>query len=342
MPTQPGVTRQHVQASNARIDGESYPRTAVFVGGTAGTGELALQELALTGKGKWAARIYVVGRSESASRVNKSLDRLQAQNPDVELIWTPGEASLLADVKRICTEVKAKEKSLDLLFLSAGYAPLGGREETSEGLNVSQSLSHYSRILFIQHLLPLLKASTTQGRVVSILGGGLETTRIDLDNLNFEKPGSFSGMKCQTHNLVMQSMAMEQLAEDNKDVTFIHAYPGLVKTGNLNRGWRDRWFLQLLANIVLAPLFWIMAFSLEESKQRMFYLATSAKYGGHGVPLQEPVAPGLTSRGEETGSVFLVNHLCATVTNEKVMAELRKEAKGRIWAKTTEVTQPYI
>ncbi len=128
MPVQPPVTRQQVQASNARIDAESYPRTAVFVGGTSGIGEAALQELSLVGKSKWAARIYVIGRQESASRVNESLDRLRAQNPDVDLIWTVGDVSLLAEVKRICTELKEKEKSLDLLFLSAGYAPFGGRE----------------------------------------------------------------------------------------------------------------------------------------------------------------------------------------------------------------------
>jgi NADP-dependent 3-hydroxy acid dehydrogenase YdfG len=128
MPAQPGVTRQQVQASNARIDADSYPRTAVFVGGTAGIGEAVIEGLAAVGKGKWPARIYVIGRQESAERVNRSLDRLRAHNPGLELIWTPGEVSLLAEVERICVELKEKERSLDLLWLSTGYAPIGGRE----------------------------------------------------------------------------------------------------------------------------------------------------------------------------------------------------------------------
>ncbi len=131
------MTRQQVQASNARLDAESYPRTAVFVGGTSGVGEGLVHELALAGKGKWASRIYVIGLPESAARVNKVLERLRAQNPDVELIWMAGDVSLLADVKRICTELKGREKSLDLLFHSAGYAPLGGRE------GESPTASHY-------------------------------------------------------------------------------------------------------------------------------------------------------------------------------------------------------
>lgn len=217
-------------------------------------------------------------------------------------------------------------------------------EDTSEGLIVSHSLDHYSRILFVQHLLPLLKASPGQGRVVSVLASGTETANIDLDNLNFEKPGSFSWFKARFLTVTMHTMAMEQLAEANKDVTFIHSSPGLVNTGNLNRGWRGRWLFQLVMNIIISPLFLLLsrALSIDESRQRMLYLITSAKYGGHGVPLQDGVPPGLTTRGEETGGLFLTNHRCATWGDEKVLAELRKEAKGRIWATTMEVLRPYL
>lgn len=334
MPAQPPVTVSQVRMSNERIDASSCPRTAVFVGATSGIGQAALKELVLaTRKEGCAARIYIVGRTESAVRVHESLDRLLVQNPDVHFVWVAGDVSLLAEVRRICGEIRNREDSLDLLFLSAGYAPLGGREETEEGLIISQSLGHYSRILFIQHLLPLLKASPTQGRVVSILGAGFETTRIDLDDLNLEKPGSFGRYKCLAHTITMLTAAMEQLAEANADVSFIHAHPGLVNTGNLNRGWRGRWILQALANVVLAPAFLLVAMGIKESAQRTLYLITSAKYGGHGVPLGESVPPGLTTRGKETGGLFLVDQRGATVANEKVMGALRKEAKGRIWAK---------
>lgn len=128
MPTQPDVTLAQVKASNARIDGDSYPRTAVFVGGTAGIGQAVIEGLAEVGKNRWPARIYVVGRQDSAERVNQALDRLRAQSPGVEFVWTPGEVSLLAEVERICVALKETERSLDLLWLSTGYAPMGGRE----------------------------------------------------------------------------------------------------------------------------------------------------------------------------------------------------------------------
>lgn len=178
--------------------------------------------------------------------------------------------------------------------------------------------------------------------MVSVLAAGEESANVILDDLNLEKPGNFTWYKCLYHTLTMHSVTMEQLAEDNKNATFIHAAPGLVDTGNLNRGWRGRWVFQLVMTIVLTPLYLLRAITIEESRDRMLYLVTSAKYGGHGVPLGEGVPPGLTTRGEKTGGLFLVNNNCATIANEKVFAKLRKEAKGRIVAKTTEVLQPYM
>lgn len=55
------------------------------------------------------------------------LDELRASNPTADLIYVPGEVSLLAEVKRISLDIKSREPTIDLLFLSAGYAPLGGR-----------------------------------------------------------------------------------------------------------------------------------------------------------------------------------------------------------------------
>ena len=178
--------------------------------------------------------------------------------------------------------------------------------------------------------------------MVSIGAGGEERANIDLDDLNLEKPGNFTWYKCLFHTVAMLSVTMEQLAEDNGNVTFIHAAAGFVSTGNLQRGWRGRWVFQLVMNVVLAPLYLLWAFSIEESRERMLYVVTSAKYGGHGVPLGEGVPPGLTTRGEETGGLFLVTYKCGTTANEKVFAKLRKEAKGRILAKTAEVLQPYL
>lgn len=170
----------------------------------------------------------------------------------------------------------------------------------------------------------------------------MENANIDLEDLNLEKPGNWGGYKIQSHSITMMTMSMEQLAEGNQDVAFLHAYPGLVKTGNLNRGWRDRWILQALANIVLVPVFLLAAFSIQESGERMVYLMTSGKYGERGVRLGEGVVPGVTTRGEEKGGLFLVNWKGATILNEKTLPKLRCRAQETIWDKTMEVVGAYL
>lgn len=131
MSAQSNISLEQVRESNSRIDASTYPKTAVFIGGTAGIGEAAIQELAnVSSKNniQIPSRIYVVGRQQSAERANKALDILRAGNPKVDIVWVTGDVSLLAEVKRVCLEIKSRETSLDLLFLSTGYSPFGGRE----------------------------------------------------------------------------------------------------------------------------------------------------------------------------------------------------------------------
>ncbi|KAM7189091.1 NAD(P)-binding protein [Naviculisporaceae sp. PSN 640] len=344
MTAQANITLQQVRDSNAEIDAATYPQTAVFIGGTAGIGEAAIRglvSLSLRNGIQAPSRIYVIGRLQSAERTNKALDILRATNPHVDLVWISGDVSLLADVKRLCLEIKAREMSLDLLFLSTGYSPFGGREETPEGLPVTQSIGHYSRILFITHLLPLLNASS-RGRVISVLGAGRESSSIDLTDLQLRKPSSWGGYKIQLHTITMQTVCLERLAETGPSVTFIHASPGLVNTGNLNRGWKDRWILQALANILLAPFFAFLSLSIAESAERMVWLATTGRFGPNenrdSTVQFGGVEKGFTTNGStEGGDLYMVGWKGACISNEKELEKLRGEKGDVIWRETMSV-----
>jgi NAD(P)-dependent dehydrogenase (short-subunit alcohol dehydrogenase family) len=223
------VAYDAIRASNALINDDNIPHVAIFAGGTSGIGKYTVKALVKTGA---SIRIYLIGRESSAEPMQQFIQELKGINSKAEVIWTEGEISLLAETKRICDLVKSKEKSIDLLFLSAGYAPMGTRKETSEGLELSQSLEYYSRKLFILQLLPQLKAAEAP-RVVSILSGGMEREGlVDLDDLDLKKPGNFSGVKAQVQYGIMITCTMDKLAIDNPEVTFIHSWPGLVDTGN--------------------------------------------------------------------------------------------------------------
>ncbi|RFU32966.1 hypothetical protein B7463_g3378, partial [Scytalidium lignicola] len=329
------VSYKEIRASNALINDATAPRVAVFVGGTSGIGKLTVRALVATGA---SVRIYLVGRKSSEERMRAFIQELHALNPKAEVIWTEGEIALLAETKRVCETIKSKESCVDLLFLTAGYAPFGTRSETAEGVEITQSLEYYSRMLFILHLLPLLGEAEAP-RVVSVLAGGLEPAAIHLDDLDLKKPGNF-GMNAQMHYAAMNTTTLEKLANDNPNVTFIHSWPGWVNTGNVRRGSDPNSIIGWLVWLVLEPLISLFSFSDEESGQRHLFLGTSAAFGGRGIPWQGK--PGINSLEKPADGLFLVNYKCDCTPNAKVMPVLREKALGRIWDHTQEILRPYL
>ncbi|KAK3356605.1 hypothetical protein B0T25DRAFT_537050 [Lasiosphaeria hispida] len=332
------VSHADILASNALLNDATTPRIAVFAGGTSGIGKLTLRALVATGA---SVRIYLIGRRSSFESANKFINELHVLNPRATVVWTEGEYSLLAETKRVCEEIKRKESRVDLLFLTAGYAPMGSRVETSEGIEVAQSLEYYSRVLFILHLLPLLRAAEAP-RVVSVLSGGLErVSAINQEDLDLRKPGNFSGIKAQPQYGSMNTVALDKLAHDNPDVTFIHSWPGWVSTGNVNRGvdpnslWA--WFVWLF----LGPLIRLVSISDSVSGQRNLFQSTSAAYGGRGIPWMGE--PGVNTKGEQgNNGLFLVNFRCNWTPNLKVMALIRQKTQEKVWGHTQEMVKPYL
>jgi NAD(P)-dependent dehydrogenase (short-subunit alcohol dehydrogenase family) len=150
------VSYKEILASNALITDATVPRISVFVGGTSGIGKFTIQALIGTG---CTVKIYLVGRKSAKERTQAFIQEMQKLNPKAEIIWIEAEVSLLAEVNRVCEMIKSRESRVDLLFLTAGYAPFGTRAETSEGIEVVQCLEYYERMLFILKLLPVLNGS---------------------------------------------------------------------------------------------------------------------------------------------------------------------------------------
>ncbi|KAK0645393.1 short chain dehydrogenase/reductase family protein [Cercophora newfieldiana] len=335
------VSHSEILASNALLNDATAPRVAVFVGATSGIGKLTLHALVATGA---STRIYLVGRQSSFERTKPFIDELHALNPRATIIWTEGEYSLLSETRRICNEILAKEQRIDLLFLTAGYAPMfTDRVETEEGIEITQSLAYYSRILFVLHLLPALKAKAeVPGRVITVLGGGLErVSALHLDDIDLKRPGNFAGAKAQAHYLCLNSVALDKLAEENPDLVFVHAWPGWVNTGNVNRGvkegtvwaWFVRWFL--------GPLIGLVSIRDEVAAQRYLFEATSACFGGAGVEWKGQ--PGVNVKGEEgRNGLFLVNFRANCTPNLKVMSVWREKAREGVWEHTMGVLRPYF
>ncbi|KMU84758.1 hypothetical protein CIHG_02541 [Coccidioides immitis H538.4] len=175
------VSLSEVRAANAQLVKCSPGGVYVFVGATSGIGENALRKFArLAAK----PRVYIVGRNLV---VGESLLRdLRESNPDGEFIFIHKDISLVKDAEDVCAEIASKETRLDLLFLSAGYFPWDGRQDTVEGLDAAMATRYYTRILLAKRLAPLLEASPA-GRVVSVLYATGSTRLVETD-LGLESP----------------------------------------------------------------------------------------------------------------------------------------------------------
>ncbi|KAJ5651152.1 uncharacterized protein N7484_004875 [Penicillium longicatenatum] len=333
------VSFKEIQGSNALINDVTAPRIAIFIGGTSGIGKSTIKALVATGT---SIRIYLVGRKSSSERTQSFILELNAINPKAEIIWTEAEVSLLSETKRVCELITKKESRVDLLFFTTGYAPFGARMETTEGIEITQSLEYYSRMLFVFRLLPLLRAAEAP-RVVSVLGGGLERGNFDLEDIDLKRPGNFGPMKTQMQCITMNTMTMERLAGENPDVTFVHSWPGWVNTGNVRRGLDPNSMIGWVVWLFLEPLIGLFSLSGEESGQRHLYQCTSAAFGGRGVRwMGKPGINSLGQQGEQGDGLFLVNYKCDCTPNLGVLSLLRGKATGKIWNHTQDVLRPYM
>lgn len=112
-----------VQSSNHLIPSILPPHLiAVFVGATSGIGEATLKQFA---KHTVRPRAYFVGRSQDAG--DRIAAECKALNPDGEYIFIKADVSLIRVVDEVCEGIKAKEKTINVLFLSAGLPSMDRR-----------------------------------------------------------------------------------------------------------------------------------------------------------------------------------------------------------------------
>jgi NAD(P)-dependent dehydrogenase (short-subunit alcohol dehydrogenase family) len=349
------VSMSEIRASNTRIAESTAPHTAVFTGATDGIGRAALIRLIAT---KLPVRVYVIGRKGDKHKA--FLDQLRGSNKHANIIWLEGQLSLLADTKRLCDAIKAREKCIDALYMSAGFisserlgmyfeqlaTSLGLstenetdllRLETSEGNETSQSLAYYSRVLMMTQLLPLLKASQNP-RIVSVLNAGNETTSIFLDDLDLKQPGHYSLINLAKSTSTYTTLTMSRLAQENPGVVFVHHYPGGVQTDLFKKVWGNKWYWPLVSGA-----YSMLGIPLEDAAEKILYLITSAKYGGKGVPLVAGQSPALTMAStKQADALYAINDKVKELQQQKVMAQLKAMNAGDIiWRKTLHVLGPY-
>lgn len=215
------ITMDDVRSSNEGICSRLPSKlVAVFVGGTNGIGEATLKQFA---QHVPEPHIVLVGRSQEAA--GQIVEESKKVNEDAQFTFIQADTSLIENVDIVSNEIKKQFPHINLLFLSIGTSIF--EEKTKEGLHYIAALDYYARVRFMQNLLPQVQTAKFLRRVVNVLAGTKEGP-INVDN--------FQGWGLGRGQLLLQlasmmTLELQTMAEEAKTVSFIHSYPGSVKTG---------------------------------------------------------------------------------------------------------------
>ncbi|KAF2000749.1 hypothetical protein P154DRAFT_522343 [Amniculicola lignicola CBS 123094] len=324
------VSLSTIRAHNASLKSTLPPNlVAVFVGGTSGMGYSTARELV---RNTTSPHIYLIGRNQTeASRI---ISELQSINPDSKLNFIKSDVSLLKGVDEACKEIAAKEKKVNLLFMTVGYLTMKGRNETPEGIDKKMSVHYYARMRFVQNLAPLLTTAAPElSRVVSVMDPRLGRGSKEPNWADLSLKTSFSLQNCATHTSAMQNYALEHFAAAYPKTSFSHAYPSMVDTGVTKVfGPIGQPFMK--ATIAVMKKLNV-AIDLGESGERHLYAATAPQFAPRATAI-EGVARGMD---EVAGSGAYSLNWDGEVTGEsKNAAKWREEgAVEKVWSHTEEV-----
>ncbi|KAI0435014.1 hypothetical protein F5Y09DRAFT_158509 [Xylaria sp. FL1042] len=328
------ITLEAIRESNSRIATSLPSRlVAVFVGATSGIGETTLRNFVrLTHQ----PCIYFLGRRETeGARVRAELEKI---NPKGEYHYLKYDVSLLKNVDEACRHIRSRESAINLLFLTSGTLVTG--IQTDEGLSYSTALAYHCRTRFIINLLPQLRQASGLRRVITVLAGGKEG-KIFTDDF---QGNNLSVLSVRGHITAMITLALHTLAKQAPEVSFIHVYPGFVKT-NISRELKG--IGPAVLNFLFKPILALLYIPIEETGERQAYFATSSRFppaddkrrDADGVALGGGIEVAVGIDGKVGGGVYSIDYE-AEGTIQRVQELIRGYIKDNtvdmVWKHTEE------
>ncbi|KAJ5261109.1 hypothetical protein N7478_011704 [Penicillium angulare] len=198
------------------------------------------------------------------------------------------------------------------------------------------ALAFYARARFINNLLPLIQQASNLRRVVTVLAAGKEgpifTNDFQGRNIPFRH--------ARGHHISMVDMMLEIFAQRAPDVSFVHDYPGPVKSGFGRETNSMLLYVALTIFKIVGPLFYIRS---QESGERHLFFATSARFppleGGEcqGVPLSDGSYVSGGTNGDTGSGVYAIGWEGESAGSKQLelLAGLRKEDMvNQVWDHT--------
>ena len=152
-------------------------RVSVVTGSTSGIGKETAKVLA-------KKQSTVVLAVRNVSKGEKVAAEIRADYPDTDILVMQLDLSSLRSVQAFGSQFLATFDRLDLLINNAGVAcPYA---KTDDGFEILMGTNHLGHFALVGSLLETLK-NTPNSRVVVVSAGAHKSSKIDLDDLNWEK-----------------------------------------------------------------------------------------------------------------------------------------------------------
>jgi len=183
----------------------------------------------------------------------------------------------LADLDSVATfaeEVREEAEGIDVLCNNAGVMAIP-RQETADGFEMQLGVNHFGHFALTGHLLPELRASEGESRVVTQSSQAHTAGEMDFDDLQSEREyGKWSAYgRSKLANLLFAYELQRRLDDHDEDIVSVACHPGYADTELQFRGPREmgssvRMSAMKVANRLLGQ-------SAERGALPMLYAATS-------------------------------------------------------------------
>ncbi|KAI0776078.1 hypothetical protein BD413DRAFT_602576 [Trametes elegans] len=280
-----------VQEYNSSVSSAATRPIGVFVGGTSGIGRGMARAFARHHKGN--ARLIIIGRNKAAA------DALIASLPapaDRLSEFVPCEASLMRNIDAACAQLAKRDVDrINYLVLTVGEFNTLSGEKTEEGLNKIFAAMFFGRFRWIENLAPALDRAAEAGeeaKVMSVARAG-KGGPVDWDDLDFTRNAL---RRLQSEVPTFQDLMLQGFAKRHPKVAFTHSYPGPVWTPLFMRS--KSWIVRILGYLV-APLFWLISVTEDESGEYMMYGIYRSPSGFSSVGQRGDVVQGYQGSDEE-------------------------------------------
>src|ERR1039457_4219131 len=197
-------------------------KICIVTGANSGIGK----ETAL-GLAQMGARVVMVCRN--AEKGKAALEEIRRESGSSQVDMLIADMSSQASVRALAEQIRQKYSRLDVLVNNAGGGA-GAGTLSADGIEMTVAANHLGAALLTLLLLDLLKASAPS-RIINVSSEAQRRTRLDMDDLQFERRKYNSLAAYGQSKLLMNAFTFELARRlEGTGVTVNCLHPGVVAT----------------------------------------------------------------------------------------------------------------